>query len=85
MLRPSHRSLRASGVALPLLLALLGSGPCERRVVEIGTPTAAGVLPVHVEWASTSAPATDAAGATVVLDGIDVTGRFAAGEASLVG
>jgi hypothetical protein len=68
-----------------LLLALLGFGPCERRVIEIGLPTLEGALPVHIEWASALASGTDAAAARVVLDGIDVTGLFAAGGTGLVG
>ena len=43
---------RVVGVAAPLLLALLGVGPCERRVIEIGLPTLAGALPVQIELAS---------------------------------
>ena len=81
MLRPPRRSFHAIGVALPLLLPLLGFGSCQRWVIEIGLPTLAGALPVRIALAS----GTDPAAATVVLDGIDVTALFAAGGAGLVG
>ena len=79
---PSRRpSLRLFGVAAPLLLTLLGVGPCERRIIEIGLPTLAGALPVEIALPSGTNPAD----ATVALDGIDVTASFSAGGPGLVG
>ena len=81
MLRTPRRSLRVFGVALPLLLPLLGFGPCQLNTIEIGLPTLAGELPVGIALA----PGTDPAAATVAFDGADVTTRFAAGGPGLVG
>ncbi|MCX5739707.1 MAG: hypothetical protein NTZ61_14675, partial [Proteobacteria bacterium] len=86
MLTPRRSSLRGPsfrvlGVAAPLLLTLLGIGPCERRIIEIGLPTLAGALPVEITLPSGTNPAD----ATVALDGVDVTASFSAGGAGLVG
>jgi len=78
MLRHPSRLL---AVAAPLMLALLGVGSCERRVIEIGLPAAGGDLPVSIALPSS----TDPASATVSLDGVDVTAAFAPGGAGLEG
>jgi hypothetical protein len=80
---PSLRgsSFRVLGVAAPLLLTLLGIGPCERRIIKLGLPTLAGALPVAITLPSR----TDPADATVALDGVDVTASFSAGGGGLVG
>ena len=81
MLRPPPRSFRTLGVALPLLLPLLGFGSCQLGVIAVDLPTLSGEFPVQIALA----PGTDPAAATVALDGADVTKRFAAGGAGLVG
>lgn len=78
MLRKPARLL---AIAAPLILPLLGFGPCERRIFEIGLPTLAGALPVEIVLPTGSDPAV----ATVALDGVDVTDSFSAGGPGLVG
>jgi len=78
---PRRASFRVLGVAAPLLVTLLGIGPCERRIIEIGLPTLAGALPVEIALPSKTNPAD----ATVALDGVDVTASFSAGGRGLLG
>ena len=79
MRRPLPLALRP--VVLGVLALALVAGRCGPTDVVFGVPKTDGTLPVEVLLQSGQAPAS----ATVTLDGVDVTARFAPGGGGLLG